>query len=132
MVLQLMKVVSHNCWYSTGCLERSTGENEPLNRERFDGLEYVFLRGHLYCVACVDHCIMVVILFLAPTFPPRELAIHKPLWHDACVRFRSCGGILFPLPQHAHELVSGVKTQHLVERARFNPVMLLLAKRLSN
>lgn len=123
------------------------GQNEPrrasevptspvfvyLGREFVDGREpsSSTIRGHLYRVACVDHCVKVSMAIRASAFSSRELAIQDLPRHKIGMRVGECGAILFPLPQHVHELVHGVKVQGLVEETLFDPVLPLLVVRRS-
>lgn len=53
--------------------------------------------------------------FLTRKFMPLELAIQHPPWHDARMRVRACGDILFELPQHVHDFDRGTNMRDVAE-----------------
>lgn len=100
-----------------------------LGREIVDGRDpsSATIRGLLYRLAVAEHCVIVLMAFLNRVCTPFEFLIPNRFGHDARMRVSSCLGILFPLPQHAHEFTHGNKIQNLVEGTRFDSVMSLLA-----
>lgn len=87
------------------------------------------IKGHLYCVAVADHCIMVLTAFLTLVFSPRKVLIHDLAGSDARMQTGSCKNVQFPLPQHLHYFGRDIKIQDLVERTRFNPALSILTIR---
>lgn len=112
----------------------STNESDFfVEREFVDGRKprSATIRGHLYRVACADHCVMVLTAFSTRTFPPRELAIKALPGPEDRMRDGACVSILFSLPQHVHELVRDINFRDLVEETRFALVLSSLALRRS-
>lgn len=72
---------------------------------------------------------MVSMEFFSQAFPPRELTSQNLLEHFAQLQAGLCNAILFPKPQHVHELVHNNKVQDLVEETRFDPVLSLIGMR---
>lgn len=84
------------------------------------------------CGLCESLCCDVDVAFLTWVFPPQELAIPNLPGHHACMRVEACGSVLFSLPQHAHDLVRGIKMRDLVKGTRFHALLFLLAIRFLN
>lgn len=61
---------------------------------------------------------------LTCTFPLLVLVLQDLPGHNAHMRARLLGDILFPLPQHMQEIVRSIKVQDLVEGTRFDSVLL--------
>lgn len=85
------------------------------------------VRGHLYHVACVDHCAIVLVAFLARAFSSHELTIQDLPEHDAHMRVGARNTILFLLLQHVQEFVRGIKVLEFVEANRFDHLLFFLA-----
>lgn len=74
------------------------------------------IKGHLYRESCVDHCVMVMTVFLTCAINSRALSIRNLSRHDARMWIRALGIILFPLFQHVFGFVCGINVQDFVER----------------
>lgn len=67
------------------------------------------IRGHLYQVAFLDHCFLVLMALLARAFSPCELATQYLQGHNGCMWAGACGGISFPLLRHMHNFIPDIK-----------------------
>lgn len=68
-------------------------------------------RENQYWDAITNHCVTVMIAFITPMFPQKELKIKYLPGYDARLRVGTCEGNLFLLPQSVDEFVCCIKIQ---------------------